>query len=256
MIHQTLQKLGFNDKEIEIYLVILEHAKIAPADVSKITGINRTTVYSTGKELVKKGLIVEDLGGSVMYYVANPPKSLGLLAEMEQRELAQKKKLIDSAIEELEVLPKAKQYAIPKIRFVDEDDLENHLYTQVSKWNENMMKVDTTWWGFQDHSFAENFEKWIEWYWSNAPKTIDLKLLSNESDIEQQMKRKKITERVIRFWKKDIDFTATTWVIGDYTIVINTQKRPYYMIELYDKLVAHNMREVFKNLWEEIDVSG
>lgn len=33
------------------------------------------------------------------------------------------------------------------------------------------MEKDSTWWGFQDHTFVEHYEKWIDWYWQEvAPK--------------------------------------------------------------------------------------
>ncbi len=76
MIEEILKKLDFNDKEIQIYLAILQHGKMTPSAVSKVTKINRTTVYSTAKELVKKGVMKEDFGGYIRSFVALHPKSL------------------------------------------------------------------------------------------------------------------------------------------------------------------------------------
>jgi hypothetical protein len=79
-----------------------------------------------------------------------------------------------------------------------------------------------------------------------------VKLLSNESNVEKKMAVKKLNQREIRFWKKDADFTASLWVIGEYIVMIYTRERPFYLIEIHNSVLAHNTREVFKNLWKEI----
>ena len=68
-MEKILEKLGLGNKEQIIYKLILERGKIAPVQVSRLTKINRTTVYSAAKELQEKGLIVEDLGGKTLYYL-------------------------------------------------------------------------------------------------------------------------------------------------------------------------------------------
>jgi len=252
MIDQILKKLGLNDKEIRVYLTILEYGKILPARVAQITKINRTTVYATAKELLKKGVITEDIGEKSTYYVALPPEDLNQLITKEKSKLKEKEKLIKEAILELEILPKAKTYSIPKIRFIDEIDVKDFLYKQTPIWIESMKKTNSTWWGFQDHTFVEQHQEWIDWLWKYAPQEIDLKLITNSSKIEREMTKKKIARRNIRFWKKDFKFTASQWIIGDYLIMIVTRQKPHYLVEIHDPVFAENMRELFRNLWEEI----
>ena len=84
MLEQYLTQLGFGEKEIAVYVCVVEHGKLSAAAVSRITKINRTTVYSVSKELIKKGVIQEDLGGTNRYYTALPIEEL--------RELYKKRK--------------------------------------------------------------------------------------------------------------------------------------------------------------------
>ena len=65
MINELLTQLGFGEKEIKVYLTLLQHGKLSPASLAKIVGLNRSTVYSVAKELKEKGVIAEDLGGQV-----------------------------------------------------------------------------------------------------------------------------------------------------------------------------------------------
>lgn len=250
MLEKTLNQLGLGNKEIAIYKLILEHGKIAPALLSRLAKINRTTVYSVAKELKDKGLIIEDLGGKTLYYLPSREQDLEKLVKSEQDNLKQK----EASIRELQALiknnPESKTYSVPKIRFIDEADMKDYLYDAVPKWNESIVATDPTWWGFQDHTFVEEFKDWIVWYWKNAPKEIDLKLFSNDKAIEKEMVKEKITRRDIKFWNGNDEFTATQWIIGSYIIMIVTNQKPYYLVEIHDSVMAHNMRTLFKRMWE------
>lgn len=250
MIEKTLNSLGLGNKEIAIYKLILEHGKIAPGVLSRLAKINRTTVYSVAKELKDKGLIIEDLGGKTLYYLPSREQELEKIIKKDQENLKEKQSSIRELQEFLKNAPGSKTYSVPKIRFVDETDIQDYLQSESPKWNESMLATDTTWWGFQDHSFVEEFEGWITWYWKIAPKEIDLKLFSNDKEIEGHMAKKNLDRRKIRFWNGTNDFTATQWVVGSYIIMIVTNQKPYYLVEIHDSVMAHNMREVFKKLWE------
>lgn len=252
MISDLLQQLGFGNKEIALYLAVLQQGKVTASNVAKLTKINRTTVYSTAKELIEKGVITEDIGGTTTYLVARPPQDLMQLVVKQEREVQEKKKTIEKAVLELRTLAGEAKYSIPKIVFISEDKLEDYLYKQTPVWNKSMVDTKSMYWGFQDASFVKHYEKWIDWYWekSGVPQ-VDLRLLSNES--AEVIKRKKFPRRLIKFWKGGTDFTATTWIMGDYVAMIITSQRPHYLVEIHDTVLAHNMRELFKGIWGEID---
>lgn len=251
MIHETLKKLGFSDKEAEIYLTILQQGKIAPTDVAKLTKINRSTVYDVAKELIRRGVITEDLGSSVRYFVALPPQDLSRLTQKEERVLSAKKLLVSSAIKELSSLAKNIRYSVPKIQFYSENEISNHLYRQTSIWNTSIAKSDGYWWGFQDISFVEHYKPWLEWYWKNHSDK-GVRLLSNAKEDKEVTKGGFHSNRDIRYWENAQDFTATLWVIGDYLIMIVTKQRPHYLVEIHDSIMAHNQRQVFKGIWESL----
>ncbi len=248
-----LKQLGFNQKEIEIYLKILEHGKITPATLAKITGIKRPTVYSTVKELLEKGVIVEDLAADKQFLLALPPEELDSIIRKDEAKLNEKKALIHEAIAHLQEFTKNTKYSIPKIQFVYEEDLEKFLFKATPAWNESIQKYDNTWWGFQDPSFVKHYQKWIDWYWTKGvPPDVGLKLLTSQSDIEQEMANRGYDKRIIKFWSGASNVTATTWVNGDYLVIIMTSQSPHYLVQIHDPLVAHNMRELFKGIWNNL----
>ena len=253
MRENLLKELGFSEKEIRVYAVILEQGKTTPANISKITSIKRSTVYSIAKELLDKGVITEDVGSSQTFLVALPPEDLKNIIKKDERELQSKKALIEQTITELQDFTKNTKYSIPKIKFIYKEDLEDFLYKQAPEWSKSIMSNDGVWWGYQDPSFVKDYQKWIDWFWKEcAPKDLVLKLLTNESKFEKEMSKRGYDRRLIKFWNNGKNFTATTWVNGDYIVMVVTNEKPYYLVQIQDATLAHNMREMFKGIWGSI----
>jgi len=248
MIHELLQKLGLSNKEIEVYSALFEQGKTTPARLSKATNINRSTVYAVLEQLKEKGLIIEDTTSKIKYVSLASSENVEEMFQSQQEQLKEKKKIAAQLAEELEKMPQSKTYSIPKIRFVEENDVEEFLYKQMNKWNESAN--DKTCWGFQDKSFAKNFPNWIKW--AAEKYRMKIHLLSNESDIEEKLKKEYANERGTRFWGEQMEFTSSTWIMGNYLVMIVTHQHPFYLVEINDGVLAHNMREVFKKIWKEV----
>lgn len=248
MITKLLKTLGFTDKEIKIYLLILKYKKITPANLARGSSINRATVYAIAKSLVAKGVVIEDLGGKSLYLLPASPEALKKLNRKDEQEMKRRTQAIEALMQELALAQVGVEYPVSKIRFIEEGGIEDYLRDNLKNWIESMQKYDKTWWGFQDHSFAECYRAWIDWSWKHTPQEIELKLLSNKSAIEEQL-RGKYPKRQIKFWNKSDKFTASTWIMGEYIVMIITNDKPFYLVQIHDAVMAHNQREIFKNLW-------
>lgn len=247
-----LKELGLSDKETMVYLALLKRGRTSPSRLSQITKINRATIYSTAKTLHSKGLIAEDVTGKSRFFAPLPPDHLNQLIERPRRDLEEKEKLVQETINELHQLTLEKEYPVPKIRFVQEGELEDFLFESTAKWEQSALGHDGTWWGFQDHSFVETYEKWIHWTWT-TPLSKDprykARIITNAVKIERELKNIYTKEkRGMRTLPKE-NFTSTIWVVGDYVISVATQHHPFYLVETHDALLAHNMREMFKKMW-------
>jgi sugar-specific transcriptional regulator TrmB len=251
-LQQTLKKLGLNEKEIKVYLALLRSGKTKPSTLAKVTKLNRATLYNIAKSLLSKGVIAEDVSGKILYFSPLPPNKLGNILEQSKRELKEKEELVKSAISELSLIAVGKSYPVPKISFIEEHNLEKYLFDNTEKWQEAVIGSDGVWWGYQDQSFAETFEKWIDHTWKTKPSKHSRykpKFLSNETDIERRLGKKYPGDKREIKYVSDTNFTANTWVCGDYLVMILTNQHPYYLIEIHDQMIAHNNREIFKKLW-------
>jgi sugar-specific transcriptional regulator TrmB len=249
--HDTLTRLGFNEKEIKVFTTLLRQGKSGAASLAKLTNISRPTVYNVATNLVAKGLVAEDLGSKTIQYVALPLEHLSKLTQADKTALAQKERAVQEAITELRTLQATDAYPVPKIRFIEEKQLKEFLYSESAKWDKSAQGTDKTWWGFQDHTLVEQYERWIHWLWKKVHKETEVKLLTNSSSIERRI-YPKYPRRHIRAWDKSDGFTSTTWVVGQYVIMVVTGRKPNYLVEIHDVMFAESQRNLFKGIWEEI----
>lgn len=255
MISSLLMKFGLSEKEIAIFTTLVQRGKGTATELSRISNINRTTIYSVTKELIDKGFIYEDQTTTPSTFIPLPPQDLKTLIAREEVQLQHRKNIVDKLIPELFSISKNTIYSPPKIQFKSEDDFEEYLYQQTPIWTESIIRTDNIWWGFQDTSFVQFYDKYIDWHWEQ-PNTakMGLKIITTGLEVEKQVKAKERwpSRREIKIWPKAIDFTATTWVLGDYTVMAFTDSKPHYMIEIYDKAIAQNHRTLFQGIWETI----
>lgn len=232
-----------------MYLAVLRFGKITPAKVAAYTKMRRPNVYNVASSLVSKGVIAEDVADKTMHLLALPPTSLAASVNRAKADIQKREALVGVAVEQLTQLVSEKTYPVPRLRFVEEGELRDYLFQNADKWHRSVIHADKVWWGFQDHSFVEQYKEWIEWAGKRfAESSYTVKLLSNVSSAEQNM-HGKIAARDVRFLEDTAQFTSTTWVAGEYIVMISNRKRPFYLIEIHDALMAQNMREMFKKMW-------
>lgn len=249
VMEELFRKLGLNDNEREVYLAVLKAGKIAPNKVAKITSINRTTVYSIGKKLSKTGLITQDFGQKVGYFVATPPEKLVVLFEKEEKQIIEKKKIAQKLAKELSALRSEKHYSVPRIRFIEEAELEPYLYEAYPRWAESVAKVGNVWRGFQDDSFTSRYEKWIEWTWKQPrQKNLRVEFFLNSAAIEKTLKKRHPTRDMKTL--PGSNFDSSFWVTGDYLVMVQTRVRPHYLVEIHDEVLARNQLALFQELWQ------
>ena len=134
MIEQKLKEIGLSEKEVAVYLCILQYQKISPSRVATVTTIHRPTVYSVAKELIRKGLIAEDETGTVKYLVSLGEDAFENLTKDQEYKIANIKKELPGIITTLKQIPKQGAYSIPKIRFIEESRLREFLISQSAVW--------------------------------------------------------------------------------------------------------------------------
>lgn len=248
MLTTYLQKLGLSETEAEVYSSALQQGACSAADIAKATGINRTTVYAALKQLQKKGIVYEDITNSPTSYTARDPKQLDILVATQRAKLEDQEQALSEAIElasELKVI----QHKVPKLQYINAEELDDFLHNNMETWSDSITQNDGIWWGYQDKTFVSHFKQWIDAYWKQAPKELELRLLSNDSADESAIKQQ-YAQRNMHFIDA-LNFTGTTWICGEYIVMIFTQAKPFYAIQIHDAVMAKNFQEIFALLWKD-----
>ncbi len=248
--NENLELLGLNKTEFLIYTSLSEMGKAGAHLLSKRTAKKRTTVYSCLDSLINKGLVTVEKGKSSSIFSANRPESILNEIEKEKSILSKKELIANDFIKQISALFDTQSRNIPKIKYVEGiEGVNNFLTTNLPLWSDSISEYDNVWWGYQDHTFVEEYFDWLDRYWKNKSDSVRIQLLSNESKTEKVLKSK-VKGRKIKTLKGKLDFTSTIWVCGDYIILIVARDNPHYAFQIYDKVFSANLRMLFQVFWE------
>lgn len=246
---KLLEGLGLNPVETRLYEAVFKAGAIAPAALAKAAGVKRTTAYSIARGLVEKGILVEDATRRPRVFLPAMPEDIARAVDAEQKLFDEKKRALGELGAMVSRTHTKEAAFAPRVRFIESNKLKSYLYQAYASWYDSMQKTgETTYWGFQDATFVEHFGEWIDWVWERTPTELDLKLLTNLTPSEKKMAGK-YPRRLVKYWGEATNFISSTWVTGDYVIMINTRQAPFYLVEIHDPRFAHDQREVFRNLW-------
>lgn len=250
MLDFYLRDLGLEERETAVLLALAQQGELSAGEVQEKTSIPRSSLYLLLRALIEKGMIVEftDELGTTSYQLAGPA-AFSTFVEKE-RERFQKKENAGKSIAELLAPSASDQIAgVPRIRFyAGKRDIERMLWDGFSSWRESIRQFDTTWWGFQDHHFVDQYRRWLEMIWKSTADGERVRLFSNETGEERE---RNIPGRRLKFFPADSEVTSTIWVLGDFVIMIYSRGKPNYAFQFHDRIFAANLRQVFKSMWGE-----
>lgn len=141
MLKNALQNIGLNEKEITVYIAILELGTQPASTIARRIKIPRNTTRFLLDKLVEKGIIKKTTRANTQLYTPEEPKNLINLLERERVNANTK---IDSKIEELtEVMAELEtryrpESTKPKVTFYEGDDGLIKVYEDTLKSSETL----------------------------------------------------------------------------------------------------------------------
>lgn len=109
--YEALQELGLDDKEIQVYVALLELGQGKVKEISWKAGVERTSVYDVLNELIKKGLVGFSVIAKKRVYFALEPEKIAVW-------LDEKSARIKKIIPELQAIYNLHPIK-PKVRFFE-----------------------------------------------------------------------------------------------------------------------------------------
>ncbi|MDD3647912.1 MAG: helix-turn-helix domain-containing protein [Candidatus Dojkabacteria bacterium] len=244
---KLLSTFGMSRNESSIYLLLLESGDMTALDISRRTGIVRTTVYRTLEKLQERGLVNEVIKENGRQFSANPYENLNLtLLDREQ----QLDSLQRNWTETLELFSNLIKEDIPRSKIEYYSGVEG--LKQVT-WNSSKARGGfrifeiSIMHEFLDYKFSQKFLREL------VRNNIIVHQLTNISDYEEDTEVKEFVEK---HWKlryidpKELPIEFEIVMYNDvYAMYDFTEKEPF-CIEIYNERLVEMQSKLFDFVWE------
>ncbi|MEO6728611.1 MAG: helix-turn-helix domain-containing protein [Candidatus Dojkabacteria bacterium] len=248
-VRSYLTEFGLNDKEVVIYLTLLKTGPSTIMDLSRKTGIKRSTTHNNVEELIKKGLVSQTNYGERRMAVAEDPEKLKFLLEQRKWDVNKLEKIMPDIVKSIyEIVPGSKETTKVEVKYYEgERGFKEVCQRSISKSTKEVL-------------YLSNLEEWRKVYTTEygkeyyipqrLKKNLFLKMLAvDNSQGTEYRNEDKATLRETRFLPKSFTFKPTV-IISDEEVSLMVAAEPYKAVVIEDADVAQVFRELFTNLWE------
>ena len=248
-IEKALEFYGLTEKEITLYLCLLKQLELSVFEISKQTGIARTTVYATLEEMKKKGIVNSSKKNNVVHYSPENPKQLvSLLKEKEW-------KINDVLPEMMSLINLGKNNANTEL-YTGEggvrrvfDDVIITLQKQHIPIFYSVSQIDIM------DAFPRFLPEWIHRRHS-IKRTFTYMLVPGGLKEKMPKILNSNASRETRFFPVEFPFDCTVMIYGRKTAVISLRDGEYYSIMIDSESVTNTFKQFFLFAWQMIGKSA
>ena len=248
MINTLLKQLNFSEKESAIYLALLEIGASKANEISKQTGLNRTTVYDICETLMQRGLISKYKKGAGTYFNALDPKHLLTYLDREKeeriKEIEKQKSSINDLLPQLISLQGVYGKTKPKVQFFEGDKGIREAYEDTLKSKETILayaNVKTM------HEGLPNF--FPEYYKRRAANKIFIKAIipRNKLSVERSLANQEEMRDTRFLPETEMTFSPEVNIYNDKILIASWKEKMAIIIE--SKELADLQKLIFNLLW-------
>jgi sugar-specific transcriptional regulator TrmB len=248
-VKSYLTEFGLNDKEVSIYLTLLKTGPSTIMDLSRKTGIKRSTTHNNVEELIKKGLVSQTNYGERRMAVAEDPEKLKFLLEQRKWDVQKLEKVMPDIVKSIyETIPGAKDNSKVEVKYYEgENGFRDATQRSISESKGEILQISnmTEWRKVFTYDYAKEFYIPLR-----LKKGIHARTLALKDEVAlQTMDEDKALNREMRFLPAGISFKPTIMIYGN-EISLMTSSEPYTSIIITNEEIADALRGVFNSLWD------
>ncbi|MFA6097954.1 MAG: helix-turn-helix domain-containing protein [Patescibacteria group bacterium] len=249
-MEKLLKKLGLEEKEIAIYLACLQHEPNNPANLARLTGIRRSTVYFYLEKLQKRGLISRIIKGKRQLITATPPtEAFREFLNQEEEKIVQDKNVIEKLIPALTQAIKHKTPST-QVTYYEGKAGARAIIDKLIKENK-----DNYWFGSLDTFFP--IMKAEEVYRRLTLKRIKQSTTAYAITDRRILAHKRFSEtlgnyRKFRFLKENINIPAGIQLFGDNIAIASIEGESLKVVLIEDPAMAQILCFIFMTLWNSL----
>ena len=239
---KSLQKLGFNKKEQEVYFALLQLEKATANQIAYKAKIKRPTTYDILYRLVQQGFAGETMKGKKRLFVANPPEGILQLIEDQKRQFKEELPQLLSIFNTKSKRPKVAHFeGIDGIKQLYEDTL------MILKRGDELLAY------VGEYEIPE-LEKYMHDYVKRrAKKGIRARgIAENKPGIKEFTKENKEQLRTTKLVdEKEFNLKNEINIYANKVIIITYKPEPFGIL-IESKEVADTQRAIFEMAWRGI----
>lgn len=242
-MRDQLKQLGFTDKEVEVYLALLEFGSQPASVIAKKTSIPRPTVLFLFENLLKRGYIRKSQKGKARFFYADPAD----LYKAKLEEMQQTKEALEATMPLLNEY-KSPFSSPPRINFFEGIEGCRNAYLQVLESKTEVCEfaahMDLNKMG---ETFMENFVA------ERTRRKVFMKVISQDTPVHRAyQKLDKKQQRTLKMFPiKKGDLFSSIDIFEDKVLLLNLY-HDCFAILIESKQVADTLKTIHSLIWEEL----
>jgi sugar-specific transcriptional regulator TrmB len=232
-----LLKLGFSDKESEVFLSLIRLGPTAASTLARTTHIKRSSIYDILNGLQAQDMVGHFKKGHILFYHAEDPKKM-LLHQRTQLETAQ------TLVEELEKMPFHSDLQVVYYKGLDGmKELYSHILEVRPKELLGWVDLDSFY-----QALDPDFE--TRWTKKRIASDIHVRLLMQDSPLAREFQAEdQKSKRQTLLLKGNSPFATTCFLYDSYLVFFDT-RTDVIGIRLHNPGFFQMQKSIFEMAWE------
>lgn len=246
-IKNALLQLNFSEKEIAVYLDILQSADAGILSISKNTGLSRGTIFDIVEKLKSKGYIAEIKKGKKRRFISeSPTNQFYTMLDKKHNELQKAKKIVEDVLPFIKAMNVNEDYK-PQIKVYEGKNGFEKVWDEILSCKEkkflSIARMET-FIEFTGEDFLQELQE------RKAKLGISSRAINEDSDFAKKMQANDSKfNRETRLAPKEFKFSTTEIVFGDKIAMFSTKDENIILV-IESKHIAETHKVYFEMMWE------
>lgn len=248
-IKTGLLQLSFSDKEIDVYIAILQNNESSIPSLAKETKLSRGTVYDITEKLKEKGFVVEIKKGKKRRLISeSPTNKFYRLLDKKQDELKMAKTAVENILPAIKAINVNEDYK-PQIRVYAGERGFRQVWDEIFYEKKDFLSIARieTYIKFMGKDFLTEIQE------RKMKLGLKSRAINETSPAAEEMRLSDVKyARETRLVPKDFQFPSSEIIFGDKVAMFSTREENIIIV-IESKDFAETHRAYFEMIWKFLE---
>lgn len=251
-VSRFLQNLGLTSDQTILFLTLSEHGQLTTLNLSRLSGIRRTTVYRLLIELTEKGVIEEIIDSHRKLYRAVNPDTLELLIKDQELKVKQLRETFPLLSSFLSGNKSAGQPGTNVLFFRGKEGVRQQVWNTLRTRGELL--------GYSYHPLSELIgDYYMKWYEEWIGRKLRMRDLYSDEYLRSKSKIRPVIDSlnirtnfiISRYIPSGIlDINHQMDIYNDVVSLYHWHQGEVFGVEIHNQKVASMQRQLFEIVWK------